>query len=101
MRRGEAWWANFRGERRPVVILTRDPAIRLLTSVSVAPTTTTVRNLPTEVRLSRSDGMSRECVVALDGVQTMPKTALRRRITALPESRLKQVCEALRYALGC
>ena len=101
MRRGEVWWATLPAGRRPVVVLTRDAAIPLLGTVTVAPMTTRVRGIPTEVPLGVSDGVPRPGVVSLDNVQILPKRSLRRRITSLSAARLDQVCDALRYALGC
>ena len=101
MRRGEVWWASLPIGRRPVVVLTRDAAIPLLTAITVAPATTRVRGVPTEVPLGKSDGMPAPSVVTLDNIQLVPKRALRRRISSLSASRLDQICEALTYALGC
>jgi mRNA interferase MazF len=88
-------------KRRPALLLTRDAAIPLLRSIVVAPTTRTIRGIPTEVALGRSDGMPDECVVACDNVRVVHKSQLSRRITSLSASRLEQVCDALSYALGC
>lgn len=101
MKRGEVWWASLPSGRRPVVVLTRDAAIPLLGSITVAPTTTRIRGIPTEVPLSRSDGMPTPSVVTLDNVQIVPKKDLRRRISSLSGARLEQICEALSYALDC
>lgn len=102
MRRGEIWWADAEpGGRRPVLILTRETVLPLLTQITVAPATRRIRGVPTEVHLDERDGMPKECVVSLDSLRTLPKRLLRRRITTLPTARMEQVCEALRYALGC
>lgn len=90
-----------RGDRRPVLVLTRDPAIRLLTWVTVAPAARTVREIPTEVRLGPSDGMPRDCVLSLDNVKTVPKRSLETKITRLSDARMEEVCDRLAYALGC
>jgi mRNA interferase MazF len=73
MRRGEVRWYRFPrpDRRRPVVVLTRDSALEFLGEVTVAPITTTIRDIPTELLLTKADGMPRECVVNLDHVQTV------------------------------
>lgn len=102
LRRGDVvWLGQTKGARRPVVILTRNAAIGVLTRVVVAPVTRTVRGIPTEVALSRADGMPDECVVTADNVQAVPKGMLKGRITTLSPARLDELCEALVYALGC
>ena len=55
VRRGEVWLADL-DKTRPVIVLTRDPLGRLLHSVIIAPVTSTIRGLSTEVRLGRDDG---------------------------------------------
>ncbi|MBI4730245.1 MAG: type II toxin-antitoxin system PemK/MazF family toxin [Acidobacteria bacterium] len=101
MRRGEIWWASGEEGRRPVLVLTRDSAIPLLTRVTVVPATTTARGIPTEVALGRADGMPRDCVLSADNLRTIAKSRLRGRVTALSAARLEEVCEALAFALGC
>lgn len=101
MRRGDVWWATHEGHRRPVLILTRDPAIPLLNRLHVVPATRTQRGAPSEVPLTRADGMPEDCVLSIDNMKLLPKRALRNRITTLSASRLEQVCERLAYALGC
>jgi mRNA interferase MazF len=75
MKRCEVRWYEFDypDRRRPVVILTRDSAIGYLASVTVAPITTTIRSVPSEVFLSREDGLSADCVANLHNLQTVPK----------------------------
>jgi len=102
VRRGDVFWIVDReGRRRPGVVLTRDAAIGLLTRVVVAPATRTLRDIPTEVLLTRADGMPEDCAVSLDNIRVVPRAALRRRITSLRSERLDEICEALTYALGC
>jgi len=101
VRRGEVWWVRVEGTRRPALIMTRDTAIPLLTSITIVPTTTRVRSIPTEVLLDGRDGMPERCALTLDNVRTVRKHDLHRRITTLSASRLDEVCERLAYALGC
>jgi len=75
MNRGEIRWYTFRppDKRRPVLILTRDSAIEVLTGITIAPLTSTIRNIPTEVLLSPDqDSVLREAAVNLDNMQTIP-----------------------------
>jgi len=102
-RRGEVWWADDpdSDKRRPYLVLTRNGAIDVLRSLTVVPATTTVRGLPSELRLSREDGMAKECVLAFDNVTKLPKAWLTDRICALSPERMHAACRALRVALGC
>lgn len=102
MKRGEVRWYKFThpDKKRPVLILTRNSIIEYLGEVTVAPLTSTVRNIPSEVPLGRSDGMAKDCAVNCDHVQTVPKTKLGGLITTLPHSKLLEVRQALLFALG-
>ncbi len=99
MKRGEIRWAELPrpAGRRPV---SRDEAYQVRRLVTVAPVTTRVRGIPVEVALGPKDGMPRECVVNLDTVTTIPKDALKERLTVLSRARMAAVDGALRFALG-
>jgi mRNA interferase MazF len=100
--RGEVWWVEHpEAGRRPACVLTRQAAIPVLNSVLVAPATRTVRGIPTEVALTRADGMPDDCVLSFDNLTTVPKTLLTTRIASVPEARLPELCGALRVATGC
>jgi mRNA interferase MazF len=100
--RGEVWWVEHPDAgRRPACVVTRQAAIAVLTSVLVAPATRAVRNIPTEVSLTRDDGMPDDCALSFDNVATVPKALLTERITRLPEARMEELCSALRAATGC
>lgn len=88
-------------KQRPVLVLTRTAAIRYLNRVTVAPITSTIRDIPTEVALTEDDGVRARCAVNLDHVVTLPKAALGRRVTGLAPERMVEVCRALGFALGC
>ena len=88
-------------KERPVVILTRSTAIAYLHRVTVAPIRSTIRGAPGEVFLDESDGMKGACVASLQNVVTVDKQAIGRRVTALGRERMHQICDALRFALGC
>ncbi len=101
MRRGEVWWAQLPRPigRRPVVLLSRDAAYRIRTAVTVAPVARTVRNIPVEVSLDRGDGLHAPCVVNLDDIITIPKALVTERISTLSPERMREVGEAVRFAL--
>lgn len=101
MTRGEVWFAAVPGGDRPVVVLTRDPVADTIGSVVVAALTRTRRGLVSEVDLSPADGVPTSCVVNLDNVHTVPRSAFRRRVTQLPPARMTEVCRALTAAVGC
>jgi mRNA interferase MazF len=102
MRRGEIRWCTFAApdKRRPVLILTRNSAIPVLNALTVAPLTTTMRNTPSEVFLSRADGVLTDCAVNLDRLQTVPKAQLGALIANLSSDRMAEVQTAIQFALG-
>jgi mRNA interferase MazF len=100
VRRGEVWLADL-DKTRPVIVLTRDPLGRLLHSVIVAPVTSTIRGLSTEVPLRRNDGIRRPSVANLDNVQLLSRHRLRRRIGRVQPATMTAVCAALSVAVDC
>jgi mRNA interferase MazF len=100
--RGDVRWYRFGtpDTRRPVVVLTRDSVLEYLGEVTVAPITSVVRDIPSEVVLGPEDGMPRTCAVNLDHVQTVSKDRLGTRLTTLRVSRLDEIRVALLFALG-
>jgi len=101
MRRGEVWWAELPQPvgRRPVLLLSRDAAYSIRTSVTIAVITRTIRNIPTEVFLEQEAGMPAKCVVNLDDILTGPKPRLTERITSLPSEKMTAVAKAVVFAL--
>ena len=101
MRRGEIRWYRFAqpDKRRPVLILTRDSIIPSLSEVTVAPLTTRIRNIPSEVALSKEDGPPRECAVNCDHLQTVPRGRLGPPVSSLSTQKMEQVAQAVRFAL--
>ena len=89
------------GKRRPVVVLTRDSAIPYLSTVTVAPVTSTVRGVPSEVLLDEDDGMKARCAVNLHNAVTVSQQRLGRRLARLSARRMSEICSALRFTLGC
>lgn len=88
-------------KQRPVVVLMRESAIAYLSAVTVAPITSTIRSVPSVVRLTEADGMKGSCAVNLHNVVTVSKERLGRRVAALSPQRLQEICSALGFALGC
>lgn len=101
MRRGEVWWVELPPPigRRPVVLLSRDAAYRVRTSVIVGMVTRTIRNIPVEVPLGTEDGMPEQCVANLDDILTVPKGRLVERITTLSPQKMTAVAKAIIFAL--
>lgn len=88
-------------KERPVLVLTRDSALRFLTYVTVAPITSTIRDIPTEVVLDEADGMKKRCAANLDHLMTIPRGRLGRRVAGLAAVRIEEACRALALAVGC
>ena len=88
-------------KQRPVLVLTRPSAIRYLSRVTVAPVSSVIRDVPSEVVLDIEDGMKKHCAVNLHNVVTVGRQGLGRRVTQLNRGRMRQVCVALAFSLGC
>jgi mRNA interferase MazF len=103
MNRGDVRWYTFKSpdKRRPVVILTRDSAISFLSGITVAPITSTVRDIPSEVYLTpEMDGVLTPCAVNLDNIQTVPKHKIGALLAKLSTARMGEMDSALCFALG-
>ena len=101
MKHGDIRWYKFvrPDKKRPVLILTRDSVLEYLNEVTIAPITSTVRNIPSEVFLTKADGMLRECAVNCDHLQTVPKGKIGPLITSLLPAKMADVGQAIRFAL--
>ena len=101
--RGELWWCELAEiGRRPVVILSRDVAIPRLGRALVAPCTTTIRALPSEVVLEPGDDpIPRRSAVNLDSVESVSVGVLVRRLGRLADTRMREICDALAVAVDC
>ncbi|MFZ3046009.1 MAG: type II toxin-antitoxin system PemK/MazF family toxin [Desulfatirhabdiaceae bacterium] len=101
MKRGEIRWYKFLppDKKRPVLILTRDSVLEYLGEITVAPKTTTVRDIPSEVFLSKPDGIPQDCAVNCDHLQTVSKAKIGSLITTLSPSKMMDVGCAIRFAL--
>ena len=101
MNRGEIRWYKFKApnKKRPVLILTRDSVLDYLGEVTIAPITSTIRNIPSEVVLSKIDGMRKDCVINFDHIQTVSKGKVGSFITRLSPEKLNQVKSAIAFSL--
>jgi mRNA interferase MazF len=101
MKHGEIRWYKFTrpDKKRPVLILTRDSVLQYLGGVTIAPITSTVRDIPSEVFLSKADGMPLDCAVNCDHLQTVSKEKIGSLITSLPPTKMTHVGRAIRFAL--
>jgi mRNA interferase MazF len=101
MKRGEIRWYKFKSpdKKRPVLILTRNSILEYLGEVTIAPITSTIRDIPSEVLLSKSDRMPRDCVINFDHIQTVSKNKIGSLIAVLSTERLEEVREALLFSL--
>ena len=101
MKHGEIRWYKFArpDKRRPVLILTRDSVLEYLGEVTIAPITSIVRDIPSEVFLSKADGMPRDCAVNCDHLQTVSKGKIGSLISSLSPGKMVDVGRAIRFAL--
>lgn len=102
MKRGEVRWYKFKhpDKKRPVVILTRNAILEYMGEVTVAPVTSTIRDIPSEVFLSRRDGMQNDCAVNCDHLQTVSKSNIGALITTLSKEKLDGIRAAIGFALN-
>ena len=101
--RGELWLYTSKNsdKRRPVLILSRDDVIGLLSTVTVAPVTSTIHGAPSEVFVGPDEGLKHDSAINLDHLQTVRKDGLRTYIGRLDEAKMQAVCGGLGIALGC
>ena len=101
MKRGEIRWYKFKSpdKKRPVVILTRDTILEYLGEATVAPITSTIRDIPSEVVLTSEDGMKKNCAINCDHIQTVAKNKIGSTITTLTQDKLRQLSKAIWFAL--
>lgn len=102
MRHGEIRWYRFVApdKRRPVLVLTRNSALEFFNEVTIAPITTTIRNIPTEVRIGPAEGVARESAINLDHLQTVPRRRIGTVLGILGPALMADVRTALLFALG-
>jgi mRNA interferase MazF len=102
MRRGDIRYYTFKqpDKKRPVLILTRDSIIPYLGELTIAPITSIIRDIPSEVLLTELDGMPQDCVINFDHLQTVSKDKLGKLITSLPSTKMDNIKRAILFALG-
>ncbi len=101
-RRGEVWLAELAGDKvRPVVVMTRSAVIGYLHSVIAAPITSTIRSIPSELRLGTTEGLLHDSVANFDNLQLVPRAVLIKRIGSIDEAKMSAACHALGQATGC
>jgi len=102
VQRGDVFWARFPAPvgKRPVVLVSRAQAYAIKTRLTVVVVTTTVRGIPTEVRLGPRDGLPKVGVANADELVTVPATLLVARIATLSKPKLAELDDALRFSLG-
>ncbi len=99
---GQVWWADLAGEKvRPVVVLTRSRVAPLLRRVLVAPVTSTVRDIPSEVRIGAAEGVRDGSVANLDNAQLLDVAALLGRAGAVSSERWGEFCDAMAHVMAC
>jgi len=101
MHRGEVWWADLPLPvgKRPVLLLSREVAYKVRSSITAAVITRTIRSIPVEVLLGKEDGMPAKCAVNLDEIITVPKSRLVERIASLSPEKMAVVASAISFAL--
>lgn len=102
MKRGEVRWYKFQqpDKKRPVLILTRDSVLGYLGEVTIVPLTSTIRDIPSEVLLTRHHGVRKDCAINCDHIQTVSKGKIGALVTTLTPEKLVQVRDAIRFALN-
>ena len=102
MKRGEIRWYKFHApdRKRPVLLLTRDSILEYMGEVTIAPITSTIRNIPSEVLLSSEDGLKKDCAVNCDHIQTVSKDTIGPLIVSLSQEKLTKVSAAINFALS-
>jgi mRNA interferase MazF len=103
LNRGDVYLCRFArpDKQRPVLILTRQSAIGHLSTVTVAPITSIIRGVPSEVILDVDDGMKDRCAANLHNAVTIAQERLEKRVASLSNQRMQEVCAAVRFSLGC
>ncbi len=99
--RGDIWWGEAPDEKgRPFLVVSRDAANELMRRVLVAPVTTRMRGIPSEIALGPSEGLPRASVASFDNVRPFPKAMLVRRLGSLA-GRTSEICRAAAATFDC
>jgi mRNA interferase MazF len=86
---------------RPVLVLTRNSALGYLSRVTVAPITSSIRSVPSEVLVGPDDGLKQTSAVNLHNLVTLQQNVIGRRLAHLSDAKMRDVCRAIGFALGC
>jgi mRNA interferase MazF len=100
--RGELWWGEAPDEKgRPFLVVSRDAANEVMARVLVAPVTTRIRGVPSELRLGEDEGLPVASAASFDNLRPFPKSLLVRRLGALRISRRHELCAVAAATLDC
>ena len=100
--RGEIWWGETPQEKgRPFLVVSRDAANRVMQRVLVAPVTSRIRSIPSELPLGEAEGLPQRCVASFDNLQPFPKAMLVHLIGALAPDRSRDICRTAGTTLDC
>lgn len=100
-RQGDIWWAETEEKRRPVLVVTRSETVPVLTRLVVAPVTSNVRGIPTEIPLGADEGLPRPCVASFDNAQPIRRSSLTHPVGRLSPARRGELCRALAALADC
>ncbi len=100
--RGEIWWGESPDQKgRPYLVVSRDAANQVMQRVLVAPVSTRVRGIPSELTLGVDEGMPRECIASFDNLRSFRKSMLVRRLGSLGALRHREMCSVAAATLDC
>jgi mRNA interferase MazF len=97
---GEIWWADAEDKRRPVLIVSRSGSAAVLNRIVCAPVTRSIRGIPTEIALGKSEGFKTNCVASFDNLQLVRRASLAARIGSLSNPH-RLICKALSALADC
>lgn len=102
MRQGDVWLVEHPNRAaRPALVITRSEAIPVLSTIVVAPITSTLRDIPTTIAIGPAEGLDHDSVVMFDQLRSVPKAAMTLRIGSLASARRREICSALAALSDC
>jgi mRNA interferase MazF len=100
--RGEVWWGETPEEKgRPFLVVSRDAANRVMQRVLVAPVTSRIRGIPSELPLGEAEGLPQPSVASFDNLQPFPKSMLVHLVGVLGPDRSRDICRIAGTTLDC
>ena len=100
--RGDLWWGETPEEKgRPYLVISRDAANAAMQRVLVAPITSRVRSIPSELPVGPDDGLPFDSVATFDDMQPFPIAMLTRRLGRLDDARIALICTVAAATLDC